>query len=288
MLVSWSFPMIRSSQAPRSRTHRVLVVVAVFVSGCMVQQLSPQDSRTARATIRFHSRTIPGPRFSTAPADSAGVLRAALPEPAVFGVAPYTTQTLDSMESIRARAATVWKPDLNMSGLGYSPEPLAGIGFGQAGTFYFGVEQAGEVDAFDPAGIRAARQGLQPFFPLPPLFARGLGGSANMRPSSNLFSLATLNRMLHGDFYLPFRPSAGGLRFDFDDNMRPGPRTSRLGFGSASAMFTSALMPNGMTFSAGALFGVRSTAFSAGGGLGSIASAPEKNTVPSLGMRLSF
>src|SRR5271165_913076 len=152
------FPMIRSSHAPRSKAHRVLKalpVLAVLVSGCMVQQLSAQGSLTAPLAAQIHSRTAPGLRSSTAPVGSARALRAALPGSTAFGVAPFglQTQTLDPGESDLAHPNMALATDpllFGSIGFGDSSAPSTGIGFKQAGTFHFGSQPGGGFDAFSP------------------------------------------------------------------------------------------------------------------------------------------
>lgn len=285
--------MIRSSHVPRSKTHRVLKhlgVLAALVPGCMVQQLSAQGSLTAPLAIHARSRSASGPRSSTA-AGYSGAARVALPGSTAFGIAPFglRTQTQDPIEGVLARPTVEPATDPFPSGNEFgdpSPWPTGNV-FRDADSFDSSLQPADGFDAFSPARIRADRRNEESLFPLPPILTRGLGGSANGRSASSLFSLAALGRMMHGGLHVPLGSS--GLRFDYEDNVRPGPKMaggSRGGF--ASAMFTSTVLRNGMTLSAGALFGARSTLFPAGGGIRSLTSAAQKGSVPSLALRMSF
>ncbi|HTX77992.1 MAG TPA: hypothetical protein VMD29_17410, partial [Terracidiphilus sp.] len=171
-------------------------------------------------------------------------------------------------DSSRLAMALATDPFPFVIGVGDSYASSAGSGFRHAGTF--GLRpRAGGLDAFSAAHIWEALQNEQAFFP-PSIFPRilGAGASANGRSSSTLFSLATLNGIMRGDFYLPFGSSVRGLRFDYDDDPQPSIKTAGIR-GAATAMFTSSstLLRNGMTLSAGALLGVRSTDFPAGRGL---------------------
>lgn len=291
--------MIRSSHPPRSKAHRMLKhlgVLTVLVPGCMVQQVSAQGSRMAAPAAQHHFRTASGSRSSTAPAGHARALRAELSGTSAFGIAPFGLRArssdpveVDFREFSRPAMALAMDPFPLRIGFGDSSVPSDGIGFKDAGTFDWGSHPAGGLDAFNALRIRAAMQNEEIFFPLPSIFTRGLGGSANLRISSTLVSQATLSGMLRGDFCLPFGSSRMGLRFDYNDHVRLGAKMAGLS-GHATAMFTdsSSLLRNGMTFSTSELFGVRSTALSTGGGLRRMTLAAEKSTVPSLSLTVSF
>jgi hypothetical protein len=251
-----------------------LAAPAVLVFGCTVQQISSQGARATQAATQLHARRSPVTRFSAAPAGSASFLLAALPGSAPFGVAPFGMQaeTLDRMGS-----------DLAFT-MARTADPF--LGFEHAGTFAPVLPRTGALDTLGSASAGAARGSRGVLFPLPSIFPLGRVGRANARPGSSLFSVATLDRMMGGDLYLPVNSSVGGLRFDYEDNARPGARMAGFSRGSASAMFASPFLRKGMTLSAGALFGMRSTA--SPGGFRGMAPGMPKSTVPSWGLRLSF
>jgi hypothetical protein len=297
MLVFWSFPMVRSFHGPRSKSHRALThlgVLTVLVSSCIVQ-VSAQGLRTAPRATPHHSRSTPGLHSSpNAPGGSDKAIRGVLPGSTApgFATSDQWARRPEPAEddSSRFAMALATDPFPFVIGVGDSYASSAGSGFRHAGTLGLRPRLAGGLDAFSVARIRVALQNEQAFFP-PSIFPRILGEGANAsgRSSSTLFSLATLSGIMRGDFYLPLGSPARGLRFDYDDDPRPSIKMARIS-GAATAMFTSSgsLLRNGMTLSAGALLGVRSTDFPAGRGLHGMASAAEKSTVPSLALRLSF
>ena len=246
ILKSWSFPMIRSSNKTRSRACRALKHLGVPTA----------------------------------------VLCACMPQHLV--AQRQLTGSLGSQ--LFSRSATSSR---SAAGL-FAPAdaPVSNIGAGEVSAspgavamFRLGSKPAGGFDAFRSAPIRSAWKSEESDLPLAPALKRVLGESANERSLPTLFSLATLNRSMRRDLYLPLGPCLGGLRFDFEDNPRPGSKPPGMSSGSASAMFTSSTLRNGVTFSAGAMFGARPTLFPPAGSHGL---AAQRGAVPSLALKFSF
>ncbi|HEY2860743.1 MAG TPA: hypothetical protein VGJ21_20165 [Terracidiphilus sp.] len=276
--------MIRSSSAVRSRAYRALKhlgILTVFVLGALVHDLPAQKQLTAPSGTPLYPRAAFGPGEA---ATFVSLVRT--PESGLAGSGAFRS----APSGFEKRAPYLVEASLVHRNIQLAASPLnvgPGDVFGASiGLFHIGPQLRGGVDAFRSAPIRAAWRSEESLCSLPSIFARSLADASGGSYKA-LFSLATLHHMMGGDLYLPFGSSVGGLRFDYDDNVKPGVKTASHSSGSATAMFTSSILRNGMTLSAGALFGGRPTLFPPAGEF-RLPAAAQKSASPSLALKVSF
>jgi hypothetical protein len=117
----------------------------------------------------------------------------------------------------------------------------------------------------------------------------GLAGGANGLFGAAPGASPSLNQLMRGKLSLPLNTSYGAFRFSYRDNLLgPGGNLGDLGRPSASAMFRTSDLGNGMYLSAGAMSGSRSMAGAPAAGLGGSQSGGEKHSGTSVAIRLSF
>lgn len=158
---------------------------------------------------------------------------------------------------------------------GFSSGPPAFAGFGAApqGT-----------GSFSP--FRSAAMGGRPGASSP-LFPAGDGPNLN-----NLFGQAqtgqpSLNQLLRGSYRLPV-DSSTGFRLSYQGMYRPGPAFSETGLPSASALFTTSDLGNGVFLSAGTGYGSHSMAGAPAATLGNTSTPGARHSGPSVALKLSF
>jgi hypothetical protein len=133
--------------------------------------------------------------------------------------------------------------------------------------------------------VMNGRQGnFAPLFPASDGLTRGAGGSFGSAPAT----LPSLNQLMRGSFNLPFSSSSSSYRFTYQDALRPGGTLGDLGHPTASAMFTTSDLGNGVFLSAGTGYGARSMAGAPAAGLGNGTAGEHKPSGPSVNLRLSF
>jgi hypothetical protein len=93
---------------------------------------------------------------------------------------------------------------------------------------------------------------------------------------------------MRGSFNLPFSSSSSGYRFTYRDALRPSGTLGDLGHPTASAIFTTSDLGNGVFLSAGTGYGARSMAGAPAAGLGNGTAGEHKPSGPSVNLRLSF
>jgi len=163
----------------------------------------------------------------------------------------------------------------------YSGASTGNIGFSPARGFGSGRQGTG---AFTPMG------GTNRFGGASQWGGYGMGGAnASARDANSLFGpspfgLPSLNQFMRGSYNLPLNASTGGFRFSYQDALRPGGGFTDLARPSASAMFSTSDLGNGMFLSAGTSFGHSSVGAPA---VGSNAAAA-KHSGPSVALKLSF
>jgi len=97
----------------------------------------------------------------------------------------------------------------------------------------------------------------------------------------------SFNQMMRGSYNMPLNSSTSTFKFSYQDMLRPGGNLGDLARPSASLMFSTSDLGNGMFFSAGTSYG-HSIAGAPAAGLGSNASPEGKHSGPALALKLSF
>jgi hypothetical protein len=167
-----------------------------------------------------------------------------------------------------------------------------GIGFGgsaDAGGFGAGRQSLGGFNQMGGSGMGGSgmggRQGnFPPLFPATDGPTRLAGGPFGTAPSD----LPSLNQLMRGSFNLPVSSSSSNFRFSYMDALRPGGTLGDLGHPTASAMFTTSDLGNGVFLSAGTGYGTRSTAGAPAAGFGTGTAGEHKQSGPSVNLKLSF
>jgi len=98
------------------------------------------------------------------------------------------------------------------------------------------------------------------------------------------FGLPSLNQMMRGSYSLPLNSSTSSFRFTYQDALKPGDGFGYLAHPSASAMFSTSDLGNGVFLSAGTSYGHSGVGAPAVGAN----AAAGKHSGPSLGLKLSF
>ena len=104
-------------------------------------------------------------------------------------------------------------------------------------------------------------------------------------------ALPSLNQLMRGSLSLPFSSPypgtpSGSLRFTYRDTLRPGAAFGDLNHPNTSAMFTTSDLGNGVFFSAGTGYGIRSTAGAPAASLGN--EGGPKHSGTAVNLKLSF
>jgi len=166
-----------------------------------------------------------------------------------------------------------------------------GDGMGGMGSGGFGSGRHGS-GGFNPMSGAMGNSGMSmggrlgggPVFPDSGLTP----GSSKMLYGSAPLSLPTLNQLLRGSMRMPLSSSTSSLRFTYQDALRPGASFGDLAHPSASLMFSTSDLGNGVFFSAGTGYGRSALAGAPAAGLGSNTSPEGKHSGPSLNLKLSF
>jgi len=102
-------------------------------------------------------------------------------------------------------------------------------------------------------------------------------------------ALPSLNQLLRGSYRLPLDTAASGLKLSYQDMFRLGTPLGDLQRPSASALFTTTDLGNGVFLSAGTSFGSHSTAGAPAASLANgTAAGPKHSSGPSVALKLSF
>lgn len=172
-----------------------------------------------------------------------------------------------------------------------------GTGFNSAGGFGSGRMGAGSFADHQPAprafnplgstGIGRRQPSISPLYSPRNASAHGLpGGYTGFAVSPG--ALTSLNQMLRGSFNLPLNSSAGSFRFTYQNVLRPGVSLAGLDHPSASLMFSTSGLGNGMVFSAGTSYGSHSLPSTPAANLGAVPAADPKHSGPTVNLKLSF
>jgi hypothetical protein len=147
---------------------------------------------------------------------------------------------------------------------------------GQMG--YMGINGA----AMGDLGMRGHQNGVGPVFPAGGGPMRGPNGLIGAPPG-----VPSFNQLMRGSYRVPLNSGSSRLRFNFQDQLRAGANLNDLARPTASAMFSTSDLGNGMFLSAGTSFG-RMNSGAPAAGLGSNLSGEGKHSGPSLAIKLSF
>jgi len=173
-----------------------------------------------------------------------------------------------------------FEPGPNFGNFSGSP---GGNGFN--GTGGFGAGRQGSVGSNSLGGANpfgGARMGGRNNSGSGPLFPSGGGGSASF--SGAPLALPSLNQLMRGSVKLPLNSSSSTFRLSYQDTFRPG---GDLGRPSASAMFSSSDLGNGVFLSAGTTYGSHMAGAPAAT-LGNGTSGGPKRPGPGVALKLSF
>ncbi|MGD0732803.1 MAG: hypothetical protein ABR956_16180 [Terracidiphilus sp.] len=261
-----------------------LVALALFTFAGTSQLLHAQTPASVSAPIQSPSAALPS--SPSAPASSA---TAPAPEPmgldggaAAFGQPPAPSPYANSIPGGRNRSTLdPFGPGRGFGNFGapnadYGGNPMR-IGGRQAGANPFGTVNMGR---------RPDQSG--PLFPTDSSLTGGRTGSANASFGAAPGTLPSLNQLMRGNLSLPLSTSYGAFRFSFRDNLLgPDGNLGDLGRPSASAMFSTSDLGNGMYLSAG-MSGSRSMAGAPAAGFGGNQSGGDKHSGTSLAIKLSF
>jgi hypothetical protein len=122
-----------------------------------------------------------------------------------------------------------------------------------------------------------------------PLFPQGgrMAGAPGSPFGSATLGMPSLNQLMRGSYNMPLNSSTSSFKFSYQDTLRPGGNLGDLARPSASLMFSTSDLGNGVFFSAGTSYG-HSMAGTPAAGLGSNTSAEGKHSGPALALKLSF
>jgi hypothetical protein len=160
------------------------------------------------------------------------------------------------------------------------PSPNFGNFAGSTGGM--GQRSIGGFNQMGGSGMNGRQGNFGPLFPASDGPTRGAVGSFGSAPAA----LPSLNQLMRGSFNLPFSSSSSNFRFTYQDTLKPGGTFGDLGRPTASAMFTTSDLGNGVFLSAGTGYGIRSTAGAPAAGLGSEGALKHSGTAVNL--KLSF
>ena len=311
MLAKMEMPMIRSLQFALCMTRRgrlfaslpgisCILLLAFLVCCGSVSLLHAQNSAPAPSADQTALPALPAAP-SPAPAASNPFLTPAAPVPALdsapsaFGQdqnqpQPPVSSGNAGMHSGRGTRSQgdgsmmdPFQPSPNFGN--YAGSASSGIGFNGGGAGFGGGRQS--LGGFNQMGGSAmgGRQGnFPPLFPATDGPTRSAGGPFGTAP----VELPSLNQLMRGSFNLPFSSSSSSFRFSYMDALRPGGALSDVGHPTASAMFTTSDLGNGVFLSAGTGYGTRSTAGASAAGIGTGPAGDHKQSGPSVNLKLSF
>jgi hypothetical protein len=178
-----------------------------------------------------------------------------------------------------------FQPSPNFGDASGSQSSVAG--FTGAGGFGTGRQSSASFNPFGGSAMGGRQGGLAPLFPAsdgPTRSQFGAAGPFGAAPGG----MPSLNQLMHGTFNMPLSSSSSAFRFSYQDALRPGGNLGDLGRPSASAMFTTSDLGNGVFFSAGTGYGSRSMAGEPPSTFGSGTGSGPKHSSPALNLKLSF
>jgi hypothetical protein len=173
-----------------------------------------------------------------------------------------------------------FQPIPSFGNLGGSPG--SGVGFNGAGRLGAGWQGMDGSSPFGGSGIGGRQGNRAPLFPTGSASASDGGRQFDASP----FALPSLNQLMRESFNLPSGSSSSSFKFSYQDALRPYGTSGDPGRPSASALFSTSDLGNGMVLSAG--YGSHPIGGAAASGLGSGATGNQKHSGPSVNLRLSF
>jgi hypothetical protein len=144
------------------------------------------------------------------------------------------------------------------------------------------------VAGFTHAGFRARSVNAAPLFPRGNGPMNGATGGALNPFGIAPVALPSLNQLLRGNLAMPLSSSSSAFRFSYQDALRPGGSLSELGRPSGSILFSSSELGNGVFFSAGTGYGIRTTPEGSSNGSGWTNTPGAKHSGPAVNLKLSF
>jgi hypothetical protein len=145
-----------------------------------------------------------------------------------------------------------------------------------------GRPSAGGFNQMGSSGMNGRLGSFGTLFPASDGPTSSAGGSFGTAPAA----LPSLNQLMRGSLNLPLSSSSSSFRFTYQDTLRPGGTPGDLGRSTASAIFTTSDLGNGVFLSAGTGYGARSTAGAPPAGLGS--EGGPKHSGTAVNLKLSF
>ena len=143
-----------------------------------------------------------------------------------------------------------------------------------------GRQDSGGPNSFGGSGTGERKNGgPRPLFPL----VGGANGSFGGAP----LALPSLNQLMRGSFNLPVSSSSNAFRLSYQDSLRPRGSLGDLERPSASAMFTTSDLGNGIFLSAGTTYGSHMAGAPAAT-LGNGSAGGPKHPGPGVAIKLSF
>jgi len=147
-----------------------------------------------------------------------------------------------------------------------------------------GRQSVGGFNQMSGSDMNGRKVNFAPLFPESDGPTRSAGGASGSAPAT----LPSLNQLMRGNFNLPFSSSSSSPRFTYQDALRPGSTLGNPGRPTASAMFTTSDLGNGVFLSAGTGYGARSMAGAPVAGVGNGTAGEHQPSGPSVNLRLSF
>ena len=175
-------------------------------------------------------------------------------------------------------------------GFGNFSGSAGGLGFNGAASatgFGAGRQSPGGFNRYSAASMDGRPGNLAPLFPIGSS-TRDLASGANGPFAAAPLTLPSLNQLMRGSLSLPLHSPSSAFRPSYQDRFGPGGDIGDLGRASASTMFTTSNLGNGMFLSAGTTNGSRSMAGAPAASLGNNASGGQKHSGPSVAIKLSF
>jgi hypothetical protein len=167
------------------------------------------------------------------------------------------------------------------TGFGGDPSRFGSADFGPAS--FTSARQRGAANPFGSVGRGGRLSSAGPLFLSTD--ERPASGGAFGQPD---VTLPTLNEVLRGSYSLPVSSSTSSLKFSFQNIYKPGASFADPARPSASAMFSTSDLGNGVFFSAGTNYGSHSMAGAPAASIGTGTAAGPKHAGPSVALKLSF
>jgi hypothetical protein len=165
----------------------------------------------------------------------------------------------------------------------------SGMGFNAAERgISFGRQGAGSLIGFGEPAMAEQQNRFASRVQMSGSVPRGVRSSANGTFSATSAAPPSFNQLMRGNSGLRLNSNFGAQRFSSQNTFRPIGNFGDPGLPSASALFTSSDLGNGVFLSAGTGYGNHSTAGAPAASLGNGTSGGQKHSGASLALKLSF